>query len=56
MPLTSRDRQRQRRQRRVKKLREYKRRYRDSKDARERQALEKKILKHQPSWKPGLDS
>ncbi len=53
MPLTSRDRQRQRKQRRVRKLREYKRRYLESKDARERQALEKKILKHQPSWKPG---
>jgi hypothetical protein len=53
MPLTSRDKDRQRRQRRVKKLREYKRRYLESKDARQRQALEKKILKHQPSWRPG---
>jgi hypothetical protein len=55
MPLTSRDKQRQRKQRRVVKLREYKRRYLESKDARERQALEKKILKHQPSWKPGVE-
>ena len=56
MPLTSRDRQRKRKQRRVRKLREYKRRFMESKDARERQALEKKILKHQPSWKPGTES